>query len=269
MKTTHKISVMQLLLTVLCGVVLAVHRSSQTAAGTAMFLVGAAAVLVLVLCGIGAENLRKKLQLKPAEPDKLGFAMLVLTGFLFLLAAVFFLIQSEASTLLRIITAVFCAFCGITTLLRLSLRDSGQTAAVYSLIPIFFLSFFLLMFYRSNGDNPQLSQFGYEVAVILLVLLGIYTAVAGRFEKAHPRFRSICCSIAVCFIVQELFTLLLMPRMVLAIPGFSIATAVMLLAYSQLLCYGLCFPPVQEVFAEEESHEEDEAEEDSDEETEE
>lgn len=263
MKTTHKISVMQLLLTVLCGGVLAFHRSSQASTGTAMFLVGTAAVAVLTLCGIGVENLRKKLQLKLAEPDKLGFAMLVLAGFLFLLAAVFFLMQGDASTMLRIITAVFCAFCGITTLLRLSLRDSGKTAAVYSLIPIFFLSFFLLMFYRSNGDNPHLRQFGYEVAVILLVLLGIYAAVAGRFEKARPQFRSICCSIAICFVVQELVSLVLMP--LLTIPGFSVAAAVMLLAYGQLLCYGLCFPPTQEVFAEEDPGDEESDEEESEE----
>ena len=153
MKTNHKISAMQAALSVLCGVVLAVHRSGQTATGAAMVLVGAAALIVLALCGLRVHHLRKKLLLKSAEPDKLGFAMLTLSGFLSILAAVFFFLRNTAS-LLGIITALFCCFCGITTILRLSLRDSGKTAAVYSLVPIFFLSFFLLMFYRSNGDNP-------------------------------------------------------------------------------------------------------------------
>ena len=247
MKTNHKISIIQTALTALCGIVLAVHRSSQTTTGSAMVLVGAAAVVVLALGGFGVERLRNKLQLKPAEPDKLGFAMLTLSGFLFLLAAVFFFLQSGRA-LLGIITAAFCAFCGITTILRLSLRDSGKTAAVYSLVPIFFLSFFLLMFYRSNGDNPYLHQFGYEVAVILFVLLGIYASIAGRFEKSRPLFRSICCSIGLCFIVQELVSLLLMPATLLSIPDFSFAAVVMLLACSQLLCYGLFYSPVREVF---------------------
>lgn len=249
MKTNHKISVLQTALSAFCGIVLAVHRSGQTTTGTAMVLVGAAAIIVLVLGGFGVERLRSKLQLKPAEPDKLGFAMLALAGFLFLMAAAFFFLKNTHS-MLWIITAIFCGFCGITTILRLSLRDSGKTAAVYSLVPIFFLSFFLLMFYRSNGDNPYLHRFGYEVAVMLVVLLGIYASVAGRFEKSRPLFRSICCSIGVCFIVQELAALLLMPATLLSIPDFSIAAIVMLLAYSQLLCYGMFYPPVREVFPE-------------------
>lgn len=249
MKTNHKISMIQTALSALCGIVLAVHRSSQAATGTAMFLVGTTAVIVLLLGGIGVERLRKKLLLKPAEPDKLGFAMVTLAGFLFLIAAIFFFLQSRHS-MLWIITAVFCGLCGITTILRLSLRDSGKTAAVYSLVPIFFLSFFLLMFYRSNGDNPYLHQFGYEIAVMLIVLLGIYASVAGRFEKSRPLFRSICCSVGICFVVQELVSLLLMPATLLSIPDFSIAAVVMLLACSQLLCYGLFFPPVREVFPE-------------------
>ena len=247
MKTNHKISAMQAALSVLCGVVLAVHRSGQTATGAAMVLVGAAALIVLALCGLGVHHLRKKLLLKPAEPDKLGFAMLTLSGFLSILAAVFFFLRNTAS-LLGIITALFCCFCGITTILRLSLRDSGKTAAVYSLVPIFFLSFFLLMFYRSNGDNPALQQFGYEIAVMLLVLLGMYSAVAGRFENDHPRFRSICCSIGLCFVAQELLSFLLMPHILLSIPDFSLAALVMLLAYGLLLCYGMFYPAVREVF---------------------
>lgn len=247
MKTNHKISIMQAALSVLCGIVLAVHRSGQATTGNSMVLVGAAAALVLLLGGIGVERLRSKLQLKSAEPDKPGFAMLTLSGFLFLLAAVFFFLQNSRS-ILWIIMAVFCGFCGITTILRLSLRDSGKTAAVYSLVPIFFLSFFLLMFYRSNGDNPYLHLFGYEVAVMLIVLLGLYASVAGRFEKSRPLFRSICCSIGVCFIVQELAALLLMPAALLSIPDFSIAAVVMLLACSQLLCYGMFYPSVREVF---------------------
>lgn len=256
MKTNHKISVMHVLLSMICGVVLAVHRCGDNTTGSSMFIVGAAAAVILTLCSFAAEHLRVKLNLTPAEPDKLGFVMLALSGFLFVIAALFFLLQSDVSALLRILSAVFCGFCGAVTLLRLSLRDTGRTAAVYSLVPVFFLSYFLLMFYRSNGDNPYLIQFGYEIVVILVVLLSIYAAIAGRFEQARPRFRASCCSIGLCFIAQEVVFLFLMPQAVLSIPGFSLAAAVMLLAYAQLLCYGLFFPPVREVFAEENDTEE-------------
>ena len=63
MKTNHKISIIQTALTALCGIVLAVHRSSQTTTGSAMVLVGAAAVVVLALGGFGVERLRNKLLL--------------------------------------------------------------------------------------------------------------------------------------------------------------------------------------------------------------
>ena len=254
MKTNHKISIIQLILSTLCGVVLAVHRVGNITAGTAMSIVGAAATVVLILGGAAVENLRKKLLLKPAEPDKLGFSMLALAGFLFLLAAVFFFLQ-DAGSLLWIIAAVFCGFSGAATLLRLSLRDSGKTAAVYSLIPIFLLCFFLLMFYRSNGDNPALHLFGYEVATMLLTLLGLYAAVSGRFEKSHHIFRSAACSIGICFLIQELVSFLLMPQVLLSIPDFSVAALVLLGACGFLLCYGMFYVPVREVFPESVSEE--------------
>ena len=85
-------------------------------------------------------------------------------------------------------------------------------------------------------------------AVILVVLLGIYAAVAGRFEVARPRFRTISCGLGLLMIVQELCYLLLAPAQVLSVPGFSPATAAMLAAFFLLLCVGLCYPPVREVF---------------------
>lgn len=249
MKTNHKLSFLQLALIAACGVVLAVHRSGQPA-GISLLLVGVAAVVVLIFAALGVLRMREKLLLKPAEPDKLGFAMLAGAGLLFLLAAVIFLLKGDVSSTLRIITAFFCACCSAATLMRLSLRDSGKTAAVFTLVPIFFISFYLLMFYRSNGDNPYLHQFGYEVAVLLLTLMGLYAAAAGRFEKARPVFRTVSCSIALCFLAQEMISLLLMTHMIFMIPGFSLGTAVMMAACGLLLCYGLFYPSVQEVFPE-------------------
>ncbi|MBR6574674.1 MAG: hypothetical protein IKK61_06755 [Clostridia bacterium] len=254
MKTNHKISALQILLAGLCGLVLAIHRQKSTS-GTEMFLVALAAAVVLVLAALGTEKTRKKLQLKAAEPDKISFALIAAAGFLFLLSAVCFLLQQDLSMSLRMITAAFCAFSGVAALLRLPLRDSGKTAAVYSLIPIFALSFYLLLFYRSNGDNPYLSTFGYEMAVLLVTLLSLYAAVAGRFEKPHPRFRVAMCSIGLCLLVQEGCSALLMPQQIFNIPGFSLATIVLLMASGLLLCYGIAYPSMQEIFEEEPNEE--------------
>ena len=248
MKTNHKLSIMQLVLIALCAMVLAGHRYLTAPTGMELFCVALASAMVVALGAIGVERLRCKLQLKPAIMDKAGFALLAGAGFLFLLAAGFTFLQHDLSSVLKVISALFAAACGAVTLMRLPLRDSGETAAVYALVPIFYLSFYLLVFYRSNGDNPALFQFGYEIAVILVALLGIYAAVAGRFEKARPRFRAVCCSLGLLLIGQELCYLLLNPGQVLSIPGFSPATAVTLAAFALLLCCGLCYPPVRDVF---------------------
>ena len=264
MKNNRILPVLQILLAALCGVVLAFHRSTAPSSGVALFLVGLAAAVVVALFSLAVEGMKKKAGPAPAVMNKAGFALLAAAGFLFLLAAVFSLLQQNVGQVLRVVTAVFAAACGALTLMRLPLRDSGQTAAVYSLLPVFFISYYLLIFYRSNGDNPYLLQFGYEIAVLLAVLLGIYSAVAGRFEKARPRFRSVCCSLGLTFIVQELVYLARQPQAVYTIPGLSIAAMVALLAYALLLCCGLLFPPVQEVFVSEPGEESGDGEKDSD-----
>ena len=247
MKTNHKLSALQILLAVLCGLVLAFHRQ-RAATGGEMFLVALAAALILAVTAAATEKTRKKLRLKPATPDKFAFSLLAAAGFLFLLSAVFFLLQPEFSTTISMIVAAFFAFSGVATLLRLTQRDSGKLAAVFSLIPIFALSFYLLIFYRSNGDNPYLSNYGYEMAVLLVSLLGIYSAVAGRFEKSRPLFRVILCSVGICLLMQEGCASLLMPVTVFNIPGFSLGTLVMMVAIGLLFCHGVGYPPVQEVF---------------------
>ena len=249
MKTNHKVSALQILLAILCGVVLAFHRRSA-ASGAEMFLVALVAVLVLTATALFTEKTRKKLQLKPAVPDRIAFALLAAAGFLFVLSAVCFLLQQDFSMPLRLITAAFCGFSGVAALLRLPLRDSGKTAAVYALVPVFALSFYLLIFYRSNGDNPYLSVFGYEMAVLLVTLLSVYSTVSGRFEKPRPLFRVILCAVGICLLVQEGCSVLLMPETVFSIPGFSVGTVVLMMASGVLLCHGVGYPPVQEVFAE-------------------
>ncbi|MBR5537085.1 MAG: hypothetical protein IKU58_04215 [Clostridia bacterium] len=254
MKTNHKLSALQILLAVLFGLVLAFHRQ-RAASGGEMFLVALAAALILAATSAATEKTRKKLQLKAACPDKLAFSLLAAAGFLFLLSAVLFLLQQEFSSSMSLIVAALFGFSGVATLLRLTQRDSGKLAAVFSLIPIFALSFYLLIFYRTNGDNPYLSTFGYEMAVLLVTLLGVYGAVAGRFEKPRPLFRVILCSVGICLLMQEGCASLLMPVTVFNIPGFSLGTLVMMMASGLVLCHGVGYPPVREVFEADDSDE--------------
>lgn len=248
MKTNHKLSIGYAVLSILCGAVLALHRYRCAPTGTAMALVGLAGALVVILCGLGTQLLHGKLALKPAVMDKGGFALLATAGFLFLLAAGFTLLEQSVGTALRLVSAAFLAACGALTLLRLSLRDRGETAAAYSLLPVFSMAFYLLMLYRANGDNPYLARFGYEIAVVVAVLVGSYFAVAGRFEQSRPIVRTASCGLGLMMLVQQLLYTCLSPVTVFSLEGYTSATAVMLAAHGLLLLCGLFYPPVREVF---------------------
>ncbi len=248
LKTNHKLSILQTLLTVGCGLVIGLHRSWTLAPFSELLIVALAAAAVCALGALGVERTRKRLQLKPAEPDKGVYAMIAAAGFLFILSAALSFLDPSTGLTLRVIMALFAAVCGAVTLMRLPLRDAGEPAAVYALVPIFYLSFFLLMFYRSNGDNPYLRQYGYEVAVILLLLLSVYSSVCGRFEKPRPLFRTVFCSLGLTFVVQQVVYCALDPMLMYSPSGFGPAAMVMMAAYAPLLCIGLFYPPVQVVF---------------------
>ncbi len=247
MKTNHKLSILHTVLNVLCGAVLALHRGMTAAGWQALLTVGLGAALVTGLAGLGVTKVRASLRLKPAQTDKGCYAMLAAGGLLFLAAAVLALPESNGH-FLSLITVLFMAACGVALLVRLAQRDQGELAAVCSLAPIFFLCFYLLMFYRENGDNPYLFRFGYEIAVIILSLVGLYFAVAGKFQEEKPALRAAVCGISLTFVMQELIFVVIAPQQRALLAGFTLSTAVMLLACGVLLCCGLFYPPVRAVF---------------------
>lgn len=248
MKTNHKLSLGYTALILLCGAVLAIHRHFGAPSGLAMVLVALCVGLVVALCGVGTERLRHRLSLKPAVMDKGGFALLAAAGFLFLLAAGFTLLEQSVGSALRLVMAAFFAACGALTLMRLPLRDQGETAAAYSLLPIFSMAFYLLALYRANGDNPYLYRFGYEIAVVIAALVGSYFAVSGRFERTRPCLRAAVCGLGLMLVFQQLLYTLLAPVTVFSLEGFTPGAAVMLAAQGLLLVCGLFYPPAREVF---------------------
>lgn len=248
MKTNHKLSALQILLAALCGVVLAVFRAHSGGADRAFLLVCCAAAVILLLASRRLHALRTALSLKPLEADRFAFALLALSGLLFIGAGALFFLLRGAAAKSAILLCVFSVFSGLVTLARLSVRDKGQAAAVYALVPVFFLSLYVLLLYRSNGGNPYLSVFGCELAVVMLALLGVYAAAAGRFENARPRFLGFVCSLSGCLITQELFYLVLDIEQLHRVAGFSAASALLLCACGVLMCHALIYPPVREVF---------------------
>lgn len=244
MKTTKRLSLLQCLLALAVGLVLGLHRGLGAPGGTALALVGAAAAGILLLCSLGALRFGKKYGLETARPDKLSFALLAAGGVLFLLAGgLFLLLPTGSSQAIRMVTAAFAFLCCICTFARVRARDAGSGAAQLSLAPVFFQSLYLLVFYRANGDNPYLGQFGYEIAVFALVLLGLYFTASGRYEKDRPLFRTWALSAALAGAVQELLFFVIHGQSPLNLKGFGLGTLALLAAEGCLLANALFFPP--------------------------
>lgn len=242
MKKIPPLSFAYWILTVLCGIVVALFRM-KSGVSSGLLIVGAAAALVLCAAAFLTQRFFQKHSIPQAEPNRLTFAMIACAGFLFLGAALLFFVKGSGSSLLRAVMAVFSAITGVASLMRLSQRDKTELAAGYSLIPVFWVGFYLLMLYRGNGDNPYLAQFGCEIAVFLLVLIGIYASVAGWFLKPRPSLRRVGMSWGLAACVQELVFFALRPADILSVRSMSLGTIVLLAACGCLLSAALLAPP--------------------------
>lgn len=242
MKNIPRLSFGYVILTVFCGAVVALFRV-KNGTDLGLLIVAAAAVLILAAAAAAVRRFCKKYNVPQPEPGKLSFALIACAGFLFLATAFLFFLKGSGSSLLRAVSAVFAAVTGAAVLMRLSERDKTERAAGYSLVPIFLVGFYLLLLYRGNGDNPYLSEFGCEIAVFLLVLIGLYASVAGWFLKPRPILRPAAMSWGLAACVQEWLYFLLRHDKVLAIRGFSLGSMLLLSACAFLLAAALLVPP--------------------------
>ena len=173
-----------------------------------------------------------------------SFAITACGGLLLIAAGFLFFLQRNGNALLRVVEALLCALAGIGAILRIREKDNTERAAVYATIPIFMLAFFLLLFYRSNGDNPHLEHFGYEIAVLVSSLTGVYFSVSGRFGRSVAGIRDGIASFGAMMILQEWIFFLLRGKALLAqVRGLSVAALVMLLGCAALLFQAIFCPP--------------------------
>lgn len=240
MKPGQKISFLQLLLAVLCGIVMAVHRRLDPSGANQGVVAIAASALLTVWSGF-AYRLREKNGWTACQPDKLCFGLLAGAGMLYLVSAPGFLMYRQLSSVLRAVCGTLAGLCGLATLARLSSRDKSASAGIYSVIPVFLHSLFLLLLYRGNADNPHMSQFGYETAVFAMALLGVYGACGGRFENKHRVVHQVLCSVGLAFVTQELMTLLLQREVITRVAGMGWGALLLLPACWLLMACGLLY----------------------------
>lgn len=243
MEMHKRISALELTLSLAVGAFLAVYRHLWAGEkGLGRAVVGLAAALLLTVFALYAEKARARVS-APAPAGRGCMTLLAASGFVLLLSAALFWMEGKgAFTLLTLLRAVFPAACGAAALVRLKHGDRDRLSAMLCLFPVFYLCFFLLLFYRANGDGPDVSVYGFETAAVIAALLGVYAHAAVRFDKPRPGLRAAAFSIGTAAAAMELVLLVLDRTMLLGISGYGWGTAAMLLGMGLQLCAALICP---------------------------
>ena len=247
MTLNKRLSALELLLSAVVGGGLAAYRHFWAGDNGAVWAcVAGGAALALALGIILIENARGSRGWDYGTPGKGYFTLLAASGFILVLSAGLFYLEGDGVlSLLTVLRAVFPAACGVAALVRLKQGDRDRLSALLGLFPVFYLCFFLLLFYRANGYVPVVRTYGFEMAAITVILIGMYMLSSQRFEKPRHRLRAPILAVGAAAMLMEMTLLLLDRSLLLGVNGFSWGAAAVLLAFGLQLIAGLFWPGEQ------------------------
>ena len=143
---------------------------------------GCCAALFLLLALWGR---RTGLQFGLRSADMAGKTVRVCAAMLLFVAAALTFVQSGAITLIVALKGVFLAVCGgacIAFVKAQSLTSKGMC----TLFPLFFISIYLLGFYRDSARNPLTATYAFEILSVIALMLALYLSSAVWFDKKRP-----------------------------------------------------------------------------------
>ncbi len=109
----------------------------------------------------------------------------VLAAFLLFAAAVFLLLNAESLSVLILLKSVFLVACGGACIAFIRVQSfSGK--GMCALFPLFFMSIYLLSFYRDSARNPLIYTFAFEILTVIALLLALYLSCCPWFGKKRP-----------------------------------------------------------------------------------
>lgn len=109
----------------------------------------------------------------------------VLAAFLLFAAAVFQLLTAESFAVLVLLKSLFLVACGGACVAFVR-AQTLQSKGMCTLFPLFFMSIYLLSFYRDSARNPLIYTFAFEILTVIALLLALYLSCCPWFGKKRP-----------------------------------------------------------------------------------
>ncbi len=147
---------------------------------TAFFIAACVCALICFALAFSARRLPLCCGIKPVGTG-VKIAR-VLTAFLFFGAGAVLFLSAPAPTPLLILKAVFLCACGAASIAVVR-AGSVSSKGLCSLFPLFFMSIYLLSFYRDCARNPLIFTFAFEILTVVCVLLSLYLTCCPWFGK--------------------------------------------------------------------------------------
>ena len=119
------------------------------------------------------------------------------------------------------INALLLFACAFTLALRALNKENSEKTAAFSLVPIYYLCLYLLMFYRDNAKGANVDAYGPQTLTISVLIFAAYFNCAVKFESRPPLLRYLSGLMAALVFTCELVGYFVLPStLVCADPAF-------------------------------------------------
>lgn len=147
------------------------------------FIVAALCALLCFALAFSARRVSLVWGLRPM--DNGAKTARVLTAFLLFAAAALQLLTAEGFAILGLLKSIFLVACGGACIAFIRAQNF-QSKGMCALFPLFFMSIYLLSFYRDSARNPLIYTFAFEILTVIALLLALYLSCSPWFGKKRP-----------------------------------------------------------------------------------
>jgi len=102
-----------------------------------------------------------------------------------------------------VLNTILLFACAFTFVVRAINKEQSIATGIMSLVPIFYLSVFMLLFYQDNARLPDTSSFAPQALTIAALVFSAYFNAACKFDPRKPVFRFALTLISLSLCVGE------------------------------------------------------------------
>lgn len=156
----------------------------------------AAIIVFAVMSALTGGRLKEGLRTLPGDKSASAKVMVIASAFMLFGAAMFDLsFNGEGLPLSRIILVIFAIFSAASILVRIA--KPGKGYSLFSLVPIFWCCYWLIIIYRERSVDPVVTDYAYELFAVVASALFFYGAAGYDFGIRKIRLNVFYASTAV------------------------------------------------------------------------